>query len=90
MMLPRDALRMDVPTHVHYTPAMNDKFPRMDKTAFSVVSLHDPPDDTAYWLSKTPEERIAAIELTRQILYGYEPATARLQRVLEIIELAPR
>jgi len=28
-----------------------------------------------------------ALELTRQIVYGYDPATTRLQRVLEIAEL---
>ena len=31
---------------------------------------------------------IEAVEVTRQILYGYDPATARLQRVLEIARRA--
>ena len=42
--------------------------------------------DRAYWLSKTIDERITALELLRQIHYGYDPATERLQRVLEVVE----
>jgi hypothetical protein len=37
--------------------------------------------------AKSPQERMAALELMRQILYGYDPATTRLQRVFEIAEL---
>jgi hypothetical protein len=59
----------------------------MDKTAFSVGSLDDADDTVDYWLSKTPAERFEAIELMRQIMYGYDPDTERLQRVLEIAEL---
>ena len=59
---------------------------RMDKTAFSVTTLSEKTNDKEYWLSKTPQERMQALELMRQINYGYDPATARLQRVLEIVE----
>ena len=62
---------------------------RMDKTAFSVTTLSEKSGDKEYWLSKTPQERLAALELMRQINYGYDPTTARLQRVLEIVELTP-
>ena len=61
---------------------------KMDKTAFSVASLHDEPDEKAYWLSKTPHERLEALELMRQVIYGYTPSSARLQRVLEFAELS--
>ena len=60
---------------------------RMDKTAFSVVSLSDEPGDKEFWLSKTPLERLEAMELLRQMNYGYDPVTARLQRVLTIAQL---
>ena len=43
---------------------------KIDKTAFSVKSLFDESDDRAYWMSRTPDERIEAIELMRQINYG--------------------
>ena len=45
--------------------------------------------DKAYWHSKTPQERLEALELMRQINYGYNPTTERLQRVLEIVEFTP-
>jgi hypothetical protein len=60
---------------------------KMDKTAFSVASLFDEPDEKIYWLSKTPYERLQAVELMRQVIYGYKPATARLQRFLEVAQL---
>ena len=60
----------------------------MDKTAFSVSSLDDESDEKQYWLSKTPTERIYAVEMLRQILYGYDPLTARLQRIFETAELS--
>ncbi len=63
---------------------------RMDKTAFSIASLSDEPDDKGYWWSKTPQERLETVELLRQLNYGYDPATARLQRVLTIAELERR
>ncbi len=59
---------------------------KINKKAFSVSSLFDESDDKLYWLSKTPHERLIATELMRQINYGYDPTTARLQRVLEIVE----
>ncbi len=62
-------------------------FPKMDKSAFSVVSLEEADsDEVEYWLSKTPYERLDALETLRQIFYGYNPTTTRLQRVLEITE----
>ncbi len=60
---------------------------KMDKTHFSVSSLTEESDDKAYWHSKTPEERMEMLELLRQINYGYDPTTARLQRILEVVEL---
>jgi len=58
----------------------------MDKSAFSVVSLDDESDEKAYWQNKTPQERLAALELLRQIMYGYDPVTARVERVIEFVD----
>jgi len=63
---------------------------RIDKTNFSVSSLLDDSNDKLYWLSKTPKERLTATELLRQIKYGYDPTTARLQRILEVADLTRR
>ena len=60
---------------------------KMDKDALSVISLSDESDDKEYWHAKTPQERLAAVELMRQINYGYDPTTIRLQRVLEVAQL---
>jgi hypothetical protein len=60
---------------------------RLQRTALSVASLDDPSDEKSYWLSKTPYERLEAVEIMRQILYGYDPTTIRLQRVLEVTQL---
>jgi len=59
---------------------------RMDKTAFSVGTLSEASDEKEYWLSKSPLERLEAVEIMRQIVYGYDPSTARLQRLLEITQ----
>jgi hypothetical protein len=59
---------------------------RVDKTSLSVASLFDESDEKAYWLSKLPEERLEALELMRQMNYGYDPST-RLQRILTIAQL---
>jgi len=56
----------------------------MDKTTFSVTTLEASDDEREYWRDKTPDERFEGIEQIRQALYGYDPATARLQRVLEV------
>ncbi|MEJ2647502.1 MAG: hypothetical protein P8016_03715 [Sedimentisphaerales bacterium] len=66
-----------------------NEFPKLDRTAFSVGSVFDESDEKAYWLSKTPEERLEAVELMRQIIYGYDPSTTRLQRVFEIAQRKP-
>jgi hypothetical protein len=62
----------------------------MDKTAFSIVSLTDESDEKEYWQTKTPQERLETVEILRQMNYGYDPATARLQRVLTVVELKER
>jgi hypothetical protein len=63
-----------------------EKF-RLDRTAVTVVGLTERRNDRAYWLSRTPAERFEALELLRQIAYGYDPATERLQRIFEIAQL---
>ena len=60
---------------------------RLDRSAFEVGSLDDEDTDKAYWHAKSPQERMEALELLRQIIYGYDPATTRLQRVFEVAEL---
>ena len=60
---------------------------KMDNCAFSVASISRESNDKEYWYAKTPQERLQAVELMRQINYGYDPTTTRLQRVLEVVKL---
>jgi hypothetical protein len=58
---------------------------KVDRSALTVSTLQDASDEKAYWLERTPHERMAQIEILRRINYGHR-ATARLQRILEIAE----
>lgn len=61
---------------------------RLDRTQLSVGSHEETERETReYWRRQSPEERWRAAEYLRQIHYGYDPATARLQRVLEVVDL---
>jgi hypothetical protein len=63
---------------------------RMDKTAFSVISLKDSGNDKEFWRNQSPAARLQALELMRQVMYGYDPISDRVERVLSVIERAPR
>ncbi|WP_179862267.1 hypothetical protein [Longibacter salinarum] len=65
---------------------MEEESFQLNKSAFSVTSLSEQSDDRAYWQSCSPEERLAAIELMRQLNYDYDPASERLSRVFEVVE----
>lgn len=58
---------------------------RVDRKVLVVETLDTMTSDTDYWAERTPDERWAALELMRRINYG-AAATARLQRVLEVVE----
>jgi hypothetical protein len=54
-----------------------------------IVDKHDLEDpaaakrDLAYWLSRPPEERVAAVDAFRMLFHG---SSARLQRVARVVE----
>jgi hypothetical protein len=64
--------------------------PRMDKTVFSATSLSNESDESAYWRDQSPVARLHALELMRRVMYGYDPAAARLQRILAVVTRPPR
>lgn len=43
-------------------------------------------EDLVYWLSKTPEERISAVDFLRKQIHG---GSERLQRSMRIIKRSP-
>ena len=57
---------------------------KMNKTSISIASGFEEANDRDYWHSKTPIQRLEALELMRQIIYGYHPSSDRLQRVLTV------
>lgn len=61
------------------------KSDHLNREIFSVDRTEDLDEiDRRYWLNKSGLERIQAVELSRQLLYGKESSRARLRRVLEI------
>ena len=66
-------------------------WPSLDRSVVSVASSFEEADrlDREYWWSRTPLERMQALELVRQVAYGYGPGKPlpRFQRVLEVDEL---
>jgi len=60
----------------------------VDRSAFRVDRLTDENGDREYWKSRSPRERMEYLEVLRQINYGYDPVTERLQRVFEVAKLA--
>lgn len=60
---------------------------KIDRDHLSVTTLqHQDKEEKNYWKEKTPSERLKALEITRQIVYGYDPDTTRLQRFFEVTE----
>jgi hypothetical protein len=60
---------------------------KLDRSALSFGTLREEGDEKSYWLAASPAQRLEAIEVQRQILYGYDQTTTRLQRILEITQL---
>jgi hypothetical protein len=63
----------------------------IDRSAVSVVSSFEEADrlDREYWWQLTPEQRLQALEFSRQVAYGYgngQPLP-RFQRVLEVADM---
>jgi hypothetical protein len=59
---------------------------RVDRTALSVVDLHDHGGEVDYWMSQPALKRFEAMEFLRQQVHAYDPDTARVSKVLTIIE----
>jgi hypothetical protein len=60
---------------------------RMDRSAFSVVDLHEPDDAVGYWLGRPAEERLMELERLRRTFYGNASVGEGLQRFFEVVEL---
>jgi hypothetical protein len=66
---------------------VKDKF-KIDRKAFSVVSVEEQEkEERTYWWNKTPYERLEALETTRQIIYGYDPAAQDFSEFLKLLSV---
>lgn len=65
-----------------------DDLPSLDKRVVKVTSIDDIEEEKKYWFSRTPAERIEAVEINRRMVYGKDRVTSRLQRFFEISELS--
>ena len=61
---------------------------RLDRSSLKVTGFDEATaDDIDYWMSKSPTERIEALEYLRRWAYGDDQVDARLQRVFTIARL---
>lgn len=60
---------------------------KLDRSIINIGTLkQDPLEETRFWLTKTPAERLMAVELLRMRLTGYDNTTPRLQRFFTVTE----
>ena len=57
---------------------------QFEKTPVRKRKLTDPDPDDGYWLTRTPEERLQAVEFLRQSHHKNDDAAQTFQRVYRI------
>lgn len=66
---------------------MDNYLHKLDRSVLTVGTLdQDPREETRFWLTKPPIERLIALELLRMRLANYDHTSARLQRFFTITE----
>ena len=59
----------------------------LDGSAFSVATFQEADAaDRPFWHSRTPAERMEALETMRRLNYAYDPISDRIPRILEVLE----
>lgn len=66
---------------------MMNQLPRLNKAVLFVATLDDLEEEKNYWQLVDAQERIAAVELNRIMVYGQDKVSSRLQRVLTTSQL---
>jgi hypothetical protein len=62
-----------------------DWLTRVDRTVVAVTGLTES-DEKEFWMARTVDERLAALEAMRRTLYGYSDPPPRLQRHVEVFQ----
>jgi hypothetical protein len=78
------ALRVDRRARSHKIEGMTQADTAiLESSAVRLLSREEAErEDRLFWHAKTPVERLAAAEQLRQVAYGYDAATARIQAVV--------
>lgn len=58
---------------------------KLNKKIMKISSLNEN-EEKEFWHSRSPIERLKAIETYRRIIYGYAHTTPRFQRFFEVAE----
>jgi len=65
----------------------NQFLKKLDRSIITIGTLEqDPLEETRFWLSKTPAERLMALERLQMRLSGYNNTTSRLQKTVTVSE----
>ncbi len=60
---------------------------KLNRNIITIGTLdEDPLEETRFWLSKPPIERLIALELLRMRFSGYDNSIPRLQRLFTVTE----
>lgn len=68
---------------------MQEQHIRLDRSVLTIGDLRgqDAKSEARYWLTRSPAERLMALEQLRMRLANYDNITSRLQRFYTITEL---
>jgi hypothetical protein len=59
---------------------------RVNRKKISVIDLHAEHGSLRFWLRQPIIRRLEGLELLRQSAHKYDPATARLPRLLKVVK----
>lgn len=65
------------------------KTAKVNRGKILVADLHERGSEVRYWRRQTVRKRLEGVELLRQTAHAYDPAAARLPRLLAVIERKP-
>ena len=73
---------------IMYLYRMESYLEKLDRTVFNITIMgeEDSREETRFWLSKSPVERLIALELLRMRFANYDSTQSGLQRFYTVTE----
>jgi len=59
---------------------------RVNRAKITVMDLHDGGSNVRFWRRQPVVKRLEGVELLRQTAHAYDPAAARLPRLLAVVK----